>query len=807
MFFLKYILQYLRRYYRVEEGLEYVEALRHLNRPSEVTVPNELIPAGVLMQLRGFMNLHVLSLHSDWVWPYWMERQSSPHSESFIPRAMNLTYINLTHRDWIGIGFLGGKNEAIVDPRGLVTPWNNGWSLDTWFYDGQRLHFPSQLDTAQVRQWRAHGLPWVFTEIRLATAILLFETFPIRVADMDFVVHQVLVRNPDLQHPLNGALIFSLRPANPEGISLVHELAYNSKGFWLVEKHLAVVLSNRPAKWLAFNHEQGDVAHRIVEEDGLLHVAHCPTGLCTGATFHPLSLPPGKTMSMHAVMPLEKIPPRLVCYEFLVPEHISSAKQRARELWETAMQEGVELELPDANLNECLRANRATLLLLHDRTEVTAGPFTYHRHWFRDAAFILNALDKLGYHKLCRDVLETYPARQWKNGYFCAQKGEWDSNGEAIWSMLEHYRLTRDERFLREMYPAIRRGALWIEHKRHDVSITKKKPRGLMPAGFSAEHLGPNDFYYWDNFWSLRGLQDAAMAARALGEHQDAEMFKTFAENYQRDLRDAISRDIEHSPAHVLPAAPGRPPDAGMIGNICAAYPLALYDIRTTPWLANTVRFIRNHLFHGEGFYQEMIHSGVNSYLTLQMAQCLLFLGDLGAFKLISYMLKLGNPTLCWPEAIHPRTGGGCMGDAHHGWAAAEWVLLLRSLVFVEKFDDLYLTPCVPQQWFAPGNEIKVRGAPTYFGRVDLHISAQDQTAELRLSPDWTYAPERIVWTLPCNIVGVDAEDPTGVVEQLTENCLWLRHHVARVSVRLDRRSEVTPRGEDFVPGLNDYGA
>src|SRR5690606_9790608 len=107
------------------------------------------------------------------------------------------------------------------------------------------------------------------------------------------------------------------------------------------------------------------------------------------------------------------------------------------------------------------------------------------------------------------------------------------------------------------------------------------------------------------------------------GFYKDSKVFSDMAASYSKDLQAAMNRDIEHSSAHVLPAAPGRRPDAGMIGNIAAAYPLKLYRPEDTPWLKNTVDFIRDHMFHGEGFYQQMIHSGVNSYLTLQMAQCM----------------------------------------------------------------------------------------------------------------------------------------------------------------------------------------
>ncbi|MCX7625612.1 MAG: hypothetical protein N2Z21_05310 [Candidatus Sumerlaeaceae bacterium] len=805
MFFLKYILRYLRRYYRVEHGLEYVEALRHLNKPSEVTVPNELIPAGVLMQLRGFMNLHVLNLHSDWVWPFWMERQSEPHSPSFIPRAMNLTYVNLTHRDWTGVGYAGGHREAIVDPRGLVTPWENGWSLDTWLFDGHQLHFPSRLADEAVRQWRSNHLPWVFTALRFAAAQLLLETFPIRIDNRDYVVQQVLVRNPHGASKFEGGVVFSVRPANPEGVSLIRDLAFNSRGFWLVNGELGVILLRRPDRWYAATHERGDVVKLLLGEHESSHTAHCPAGLCTGASFYNVKLAPGQVETFIAVMPLEPVAPRVVSFEFFTESHLHRSKSQSREAWEKLLDEGMSLTVPDARLSACFEANRATLLLLHDGANITAGPFTYHRHWFRDAAFMLNALEKLGYNMLCRQVLATYPARQWKNGYFCAQKGEWDSNGEAIWSLVEHARFTRDMHFLGEVYPAIRRGAQWIEHKRHDVTITKKKPRGLLPAGFSAEHLGPNDFYYWDNFWSLRGLLDAAEAATLLGNRQEAEIFKTWARNYEADLKRSIEREIERNPAGVLPAAPGRPPDAGMIGNICAAYPLALYDIRSTPWLEKTVRFIRDHLFHGDGFYQEMIHSGVNSYLTLQMAQCLLLLDDPGAFDLINYMLQLGSPTLCWPEAIHPRTRGGCMGDAHHGWAAAEWVLLLRSLIVVERSHELHITPCVPEEWYHDGTRMEVQRAPTYFGTLDLAIKTETGHVHLSLQPQWSSLPDKLVWVLPRAVDRVVSVSPADATMEIKANAVILSPAIREVTLAV-REARTPPRAPSAgVPGLEDF--
>ena len=89
--------------------------------------------------------------------------------------------------------------------------------------------------------------------------------------------------------------------------------------------------------------------------------------------------------------------------------------------------------------------------------------------------------------------------------------------------------------------------------------------------------------------------------------------------------------------------------------------------------------------FHNGGFFQDIIHSGINAYLTLDIAQTLLRAGDPRYRDLIETVARLASPTGQWPEAIHPHTGGGCMGDGQHGWAAAEWVMMIRNLFVREE--------------------------------------------------------------------------------------------------------------------------
>src|SRR5204863_124848 len=97
------------------------------------------------------------------------------------------------------------------------------------------------------------------------------------------------------------------------------------------------------------------------------------------------------------------------------------------------------------------------------------------------------------------------------SGYFMSQDGEWDSNGQAIWIM-ERFRAMTNTDIKREWLLSSYHAARWIQWKR----LPKKKDvlqAGLLPSGFSAEHFGPSDFYYWDDLWGVAGLRSTASLA------------------------------------------------------------------------------------------------------------------------------------------------------------------------------------------------------------------------------------------------------------------------------------------------------
>ena len=153
--------------------------------------------------------------------------------------------------------------------------------------------------------------------------------------------------------------------------------------------------------------------------------------------------------------------------------------------------------------------------------------------------------------------------------------------------------------------------------------------------------------------------------------------------------------------------------------------------------------------FLGGGFFQEISHSGINPYLTMHVAENFLRAGDPRYFDLLESVAEMASPTGQWPEAIHPRTMGGCMGDGQHVWAAAEWLVAMRNLFVREEADRLILGSGIPPAWQVSGIEGSFGPAPTRFGPISVSFKTEGNYVEVHWKAQWRGAQPLIEVCLP----------------------------------------------------------
>lgn len=708
-----------RRFHLGEDVVRHLSTFQRLGERIEIQPPSEMLPIGARTLLRALRTRGAAQIRPDWLWPFWLERQLDPTSIDFVPRGHLPFAANVTHRNWTAVGNLDSAWEAIVDPSGLVTPMPDSWSIDWWIGEGDRWHLPGR--SGALRQALVESTPVVETTLPLECGEVLHRAYAVELLQGEFIIIEVHNRCPV---PIEVA--FGLRPYNPEGLAVVQDVEVTDQAV-TADAQVALMLLAPPARAVASTYRLGDALQALVEgvaSKPPLDV-HDPSGLAHAAVVYPVAAEGRAKVGL-------PLPPRPgVTAPLLRVDHRSSQPGPGSQpipqaadvvsLWVRKLDQGLRVRLPDERLQQAVDANRAYLLLLHDPGDITAGPSTYHRFWFRDAAYQLAALGRWGFHAEVADVLDSYPDRQRSDGFFYSQWREWDANGAALWAVASHYRLTKDDEIVDRLLPSLRQAVNWIERSRRRARRDGSELEGLLPAGVSAEHLGPFDYYYWDDFWSLRGLLDGAYLARARGEQQAADRISTAAERFRHDILRSIMSTRARTRATVIPAGPYRGIDAGMIGSLVACSPLGLLPA-DDPWIAGTLEVIRERFCVGDAFYQAISHTGLGTYLTLQIAAVELQRGDIRAWRRLKWFLDAATPTFTWPEAIHPQLGGGCMGDGHHGWAAADFLNLVRDVLVQDASDGATeALSLLPPEWVH--REVEVRDAPTHSGRLSYQLT------------------------------------------------------------------------------------
>jgi len=218
-----------------------------------------------------------------------------------------------------------------------------------------------------------------------------------------------------------------------------------------------------------------------------------------------------------------------------------------------------------------IKSNLAYILINRDGPAIQPGSRNYARSWIRDGALTSAALLGMGHTEEVREYLQWYAHYQTADGAIpcCVDaRGadpvpEHDSHGEFIYAVMEYYRYTRDVGFLRQMWPAVVRTVGYIDSLRQQRLTEKYRTDpdcvpycGLVPESISHEGYSSQPRHsYWDNFFILRGLKDAAAMAAILEEEGTAERFAALRDAFGKDLYASIQETLKLHKIDFIPGA------------------------------------------------------------------------------------------------------------------------------------------------------------------------------------------------------------------------------------------------------------
>jgi len=748
----RYVIKTVARSQGYTDPIQLLTQLSRFAKPAEVLVPGELLRAGAVLQARGLINSQAIQHNLDWVWPYWVHRQFNPEDPAFIPRAFSLTHINLTHRNWTAVGLPGSSSLPVVDPRGLVMPFFDSWSLDAWIIgaDGTAL-IPARHESVSQHLDFSDGLS-VITRTEDSRYRLVSRS-RVEISDGKAVLSMSFSACSKIN---DARLVISIRPYNPEGISFIHHVRYaeHPSAEITVNNRDTVVFHTVPDRSLFSDYHQGDVYQHLSAPENSRpgNRISCDIGMATAACEYTLQA--GHSENFRVGVPLaDKLPDR---------HNPQTGPASAAADWQRRLRSASRLHVPDCPKIQYLYEAALRTVILHSAdTHMYAGPFTYKRFWIRDAVFAAHALMANGLIEPAAEILRLLIDAQDRSGYFVSQRGEWDSNGQVLWILHKYCELTGNPPDPAWRDPVIR-ACRWIKNKR--ITAGDEEYRGLLPPGFSAEHLGPNDCYYWDDFWSIAGLQSGNLLLKALAADSEADTCEAEAYDLMQTVENSLDKIYTRTGCRAIPASPSRRLDSGAVGSLIASYPLQLYrgdDQR----MVQTASYLFDNCIINGAFFHDIVHSGINPYLTLHLAQALLRAGDMRCLPLMASLAQLASPTGQWPEAIHPQLKGGCMGDGQHVWAAAEWLMMVRSCFVREEPAGKRLILCsgIPDHWYPAPAVLRFGPVPTSFGPVSVFLSSSISEVTIHWDAEWHTEEPQIDIALPGRALQQPAPGKTSV--------------------------------------------
>ena len=204
-----------------------------------------------------------------------------------------------THRNWALLGTVGGAERAVIDPRGAVTPWPDGWSLDWWVGADDTWHLPSR--AVGVRQRLVDDSPVIETVIRIPGGELVHRAWAVAagegVPDGGAVVVEL-----ENASPVPVAVALAVRPFNPLGRSPVTAITLDGT-LVSVDGRPAMILPKQPSR-VAVGSAAVDAVVPTVGGDAVStwpeSGARCSSGRASAAFLFPLP----HTATVRVLLPL-----------------------------------------------------------------------------------------------------------------------------------------------------------------------------------------------------------------------------------------------------------------------------------------------------------------------------------------------------------------------------------------------------------------------------------------------------------------------------------------------------------------------
>ncbi len=532
-------------------------------------------------------------------------------------------------------------------------------------------------------------------------------------------------------------------------------------------------------------------------------------------------------------------------------------KSKVINYWKSLLDSAVRFNVPERKFETFARAVVGHIHISTTKDPksglfmVPAASYVYPV-FANEACFQILMLDALGDHKTAADYLETFIRLQGSRPFEGTYTGDQHEvyhgakvdadhdytayeynldHGTVLWTLVEHYFITRDSRWFEHALPGLLLAADWIINQRRLTKIMdgeEKIPEfGLLPAG----HLEDN--HDWGHWFSVNAFASAGMTrlGEALREtgHEAAERISREAEAYRTDLREAVLAAAQRSPVIRLrdntyvPYVPTRPYQRiRLFGPMRVAY-YNRYPNKVLPtYRLSAIRevlygpmiLLYTSVFRGEEPLANWVLDDWEDNATMSSSLGLNVHGWVDDEYWFSrggmvFQANLQNPTLVYlrrheiPAAIRNLYNDfvscyypdvNVFTEEYRQWRSpsgpfykipdeARFVNRVRDLLVHDDGDQLWLTSGTPRRWLAPGQSIRFEQMPTNFGPVTVELQAEAQEIKGRIVLP-SRSPFRTAW------LSLRVPDQSRIQEVEVNGKSWSDFDKTTGAIRLPKSAE-----------------
>ncbi len=675
------------------------------------------------------------------------------HKRGMFPR-----YFNEEASFWTITGVNEDVKEALINEDGMVEVDKKKFSIEPFIFTEDKLITWNDVTSEVSLEENYLPVPkvgWNYNDLILETKIFTHGD-----ANKNSVLYLVYKLKNNSGSVQKGKLFLAVRPfqVNPYyqwlnitgGITSISSIKFSNDNLFVDDKLIKTITS--PDDFGVSGFDQGDISTYLSK--GILPSVKevvDERNLASGSLSYSYELNSGEEKTIYLAVPFYG--------EENLPENLSEAivDKKADEViafWRSKLNH-IKFNLPESadKIINTIRSNLAYILINKDKDGTQPGSRSYERSWIRDGSLTSSALLKCGIVEEVKKFIKWYSSHQFESGKVpCVVdfRGpdpvpENDSHGQLIYLIKEYFNFTKDTLFLTSMNGHVKSTVAFMQKlisQRSTPEFTRDtlKPYfGLLPESISHEGYSSRPMHsYWDDFFGLKGLKDAAEIQKILGEQKSYIEFAAIRDEVRKNLYNSISLAIKKENIDYLPGCVELG-DFDATSTTVALSPCNELKNLPQPFTKNTFE-----KYYG---YFKQRRDGIIDWINYtpyenRLIGSFIFLDQPEkAHELIDFFIKDQKPAgwnhwaeVVWNNDRYP----GFIGDMPHTWVGSDFINAIRSLfVYENEYDSsLVIGSALYQDWIDAPSGMSVEKLPTYYGDLSYSIVKNENSYSIKIFGD-----------------------------------------------------------------------